>query len=272
MLHSRRRTGVAKTHRAVDHIEACLPLVQPQLVVGRLVGVGEIDGSPLDVEDSIRRTAGHRCENTADSARETRAAGLCICALVVPVWEDGVVVGEPRRRARINPEAICGREVGIPVGRHIDASEGLVVQGVREGQRNGGYLIISMIADVRRAWLDTAAYLRYVVMVMRRATLYGVAPSECLVRIAERIADRPRDDIRHQVPPKLDTQCEPGRHVSVDHGDSRHSGANITGQHQIGGLNRGRINRLAPVHVILICVRRRRGERPANRRIGRSHL
>ena len=44
--------------------------------------------------------------------------------------------------------------------------------------------IIPVIADVRRAWHDTAAYLRYVVMVLRRATLYCVIPCEGRVRIA----------------------------------------------------------------------------------------
>ena len=45
---------------------------------------------------------------------------------------------------------------------------------VRERQRDGGYRIIPVIADVGRAWHDTAADLRYVVMVCRRATLYRV--------------------------------------------------------------------------------------------------
>ena len=43
--------------------------------------------------------------------------------------------------------------------------EGLVVQRVREGQRDGGYRIIPVIADVGRAWHDAAADLAYRVMV-----------------------------------------------------------------------------------------------------------
>ena len=58
-LDSGRRTCVALGHRAVDHIEATLPLIQPQLVVGLLGGVVEIDGAPFDVEDSIGWTPGH---------------------------------------------------------------------------------------------------------------------------------------------------------------------------------------------------------------------
>ena len=34
LLHSRRGTGVTISHCAVDHVKACLPLVQPQLEVG----------------------------------------------------------------------------------------------------------------------------------------------------------------------------------------------------------------------------------------------
>ena len=60
----------------------------------------------------------------------------------------------------------------------------LVVERVREGQCDRGYHIIPVIAGVRRAWHDAAAYLRYVVMVLRRATLYCVIPREGRIRIA----------------------------------------------------------------------------------------
>jgi len=68
-----------------------------------LVDVAEIHGAPFDVEDSIRRTAGHRGENAACAARENRAARVCTGELVIPVREDGVVVSSPRQRARVNP-------------------------------------------------------------------------------------------------------------------------------------------------------------------------
>ena len=48
------------SHGAVDHIEAILPLIQPQLEVGRLARIGEINGAPLDVEDAVRCSAGYR--------------------------------------------------------------------------------------------------------------------------------------------------------------------------------------------------------------------
>ena len=77
---------------------------------------------------------------------------------------DRVVVGGPRQ-ALVGEGRIGGRELRIAVGRQIDAGEGLVVQRVREGQRDGGYRIIPVIADVGRAWHDAAADLSYGVMV-----------------------------------------------------------------------------------------------------------
>jgi len=56
---------------------------------------------------------------------------------------------------------VGGCELRIAVGRQIDVREGLVVQRVREGQRDGGHCIIPVIADVSRAWHDAAANLIY---------------------------------------------------------------------------------------------------------------
>jgi hypothetical protein len=67
-------------------------------------------------------------------------------------------VGGPRQ-ALVGEGCISGRELGIAVGRQIDAGEGLVVQGVSERQRDGGDRIIPVVADVHRARHDTAAYL-----------------------------------------------------------------------------------------------------------------
>jgi hypothetical protein len=144
-------------------------------VVGRLGGVVEIDGAPFDVEDSIGRTPGHRRENAAGPAWEARAARVYIRALVVKVWEDAVVVGEPRQ-ANVSEGGICSRELGIAVGRQIDARVRVAIERVSEGERDGGYQIIRVIADVRRPRHDIAPYLRYGVMVLRRATRYCVIP------------------------------------------------------------------------------------------------
>jgi hypothetical protein len=132
-LHSRCCAGVALSHQAVDHIKTSLPLVQPQLVVGRLGGVGKIDGAPFDVEDAIRRTARDRGENAAGAVGETRAAGVHIRALVVPVWEHGVVVSDPRQ-ANVSEGGVRGRELGIAVRRQIDACVSGTIEGVREGK------------------------------------------------------------------------------------------------------------------------------------------
>ena len=69
-------------------------------------------------------------------------------------------MGEPRQ-ALVSKGRIGGHKLGIAIGRQIDRSEALVVQGVREWQRHGGYRIIPVIADVGRAWHDAAAYLIY---------------------------------------------------------------------------------------------------------------
>jgi hypothetical protein len=67
-------------------------------------------------------------------------------------------VGEPRQ-ALVGEGRIRGCELRIAVGRQIDRSEALVVQGVWEWQGHGGDRIIPVIADVGRAWHDAAAYL-----------------------------------------------------------------------------------------------------------------
>ena len=53
----------------------------------------------------------------------------------------------------------------LPLDDRLIVGEGLVVQRVREGQRDGGHRIIPVIADVGRAWHDAAADLSYRVMV-----------------------------------------------------------------------------------------------------------
>ena len=64
-------------------------------------------------------------------------------------------------QALVGEGRISGRELRVTVGRQIDRSEGLVVQGEWEGERDGGDLIIPVVADVRGAWHDAAAYLIY---------------------------------------------------------------------------------------------------------------
>jgi hypothetical protein len=150
-LHSGCGRCVAITHCAVDYVKAWLPpLVQPQLEAGT-AAPREILCPPLNVEDTVGCSATYRGEYTEPTVDQIQ---------VVPVWEDGVVVGEPWQ-ALVGKGRIGGCELGIAVGRQIDRGETLVVQGEREGQRDRGYRIIPVIADVSRAWHDAAANLIY---------------------------------------------------------------------------------------------------------------
>ena len=161
-LHAGCGRCVAVSHCAVDHVKAWLPpLVQPQLEVSSRGRSSEVNSAPFNVEDPVGRCARHRGEYTARSAGESRAPGVCIGALVVPVREDRVVVTDPWQRTDIGKGRIGSRKLRIAVGRHVDAVKGLVVQGVRERQRNVGYLIVPMIAAIGRPWHDAAAYLVY---------------------------------------------------------------------------------------------------------------
>ena len=116
-LHSRCGAAVAKGHCSINHIKAALPLIQPQLMVGLLRRVGEIDRAPLDVEYPIGRSARYRGINTARATRVSRAANppQIIRALVLPVWEYTVVVGEPRQ-ADVGKVCSRGRKLGIAIG------------------------------------------------------------------------------------------------------------------------------------------------------------
>jgi len=142
---------VAITHCAVDHVKAWLPpLVQSQLEAGT-AAPREVLRPPFNVEDTVGSSATYRCEYAEPAVDQIQ---------VVPVWVDGVVVGEPRQ-ALVGKGRVSGRELRVAIGRQIDAGETLVVQGEREGQRNGGHRIVPVIADVGRAWYDAAAYLIY---------------------------------------------------------------------------------------------------------------
>ena len=65
-------------------------------------------------------------------------------------------MGGPRQ-ALVGEGGVRGHELGIAVGRQIDRGESLVIQRVREWQRDGDYPIIPVIADVGRAWHDATS-------------------------------------------------------------------------------------------------------------------
>jgi hypothetical protein len=149
-LHSGCGRCVASTHRPVDYVKAWLPFVQPQLEVSA-AAPGEILGTPFNVEYAVGSSATYRCEYPEPAVDQIE---------VVPVREDREVVGGPWQ-ALVAKGRIGSHKLRIAVGRQIDRGEGLVVQRVREGQRDGGHSIIAVIADVSRAWHDAAAYLIY---------------------------------------------------------------------------------------------------------------
>ena len=146
-LHSGCGRCVAISHCAVDHVKAWLPpLVQPQLEAGT-TAPREILCPPLNVEDAVGCSATYRCEYTEPTIDQIQ---------VVPIWEDGVVVGGPWQ-ALVGKSRIGCRELRIAIGREINAGKALVVQRVREWQSHGGHRIIPVIADVGRARHDAAA-------------------------------------------------------------------------------------------------------------------
>ena len=57
-------------------------------------------------------------------------------------------MGEPRQ-ALVGEGRIVGHKLRVAVGRQIDAREALVIQGVREWQRDGDDRIVPVIAGVR---------------------------------------------------------------------------------------------------------------------------
>ena len=134
--------GVFRVEIADDHVEfARLVLIQTRLIVLWRRLVVKEHGSPFDVKDAIRRTAGDRGEDTACSTRETRAAGQTgVGALVLPQREDGVVkraIEGSRREALIklvvSARLVNAHEVETSIGANVDSVKALAAE--REGER-----------------------------------------------------------------------------------------------------------------------------------------
>ena len=154
LLHSGCGTSVPVGESAVDDIEASLSLIQPQLEVGTPTP-REVLRTPLYVEDAVGRCATYRGEDAEPAVDQIQ---------IIPVWRDVVVVGEPRQTT-VGEGRIRGRELRVAVGRQINARKALIVQRVREWQRDGDHRVIPVIADVRRAGHDATTYLAYRVLV-----------------------------------------------------------------------------------------------------------
>ena len=144
---------------------------------------------------------------------------------VVPVWEDGVVVGGrggPRQRTDIGKGGVRGRKLRIAVRRHIDGVKRLVIQDVRE--RAARRWLPHHPRDCRclsclaRCWRLSDAI---VVMVWRRATFDRVVPREGRVRIALSSSDRPGANARRHAASEIEMHREPGSHVAVDDAGQR---------------------------------------------------
>jgi hypothetical protein len=105
-LHPRGSRCVTVTHGAIDHVETTLPLVQPQLKVGT-AAAREVLRPPFDVENAVGSRATYRCEDAKSTINQIQ---------IVPVWEDGVVVGSPRQ-ALVGEGGVRSQELGITVGR-----------------------------------------------------------------------------------------------------------------------------------------------------------
>ena len=76
LLHSRRGAEVAISHCTVDHVEASLPLIQPQLEVGS-AAAREVLRTPLNVEDAIGSSTTYRREYAKPAINQIE---------IIPVW------------------------------------------------------------------------------------------------------------------------------------------------------------------------------------------
>ena len=106
-LHSRSSGGVAVGHCAVDHVKACLSLIQLQLELGTAAPRdGGVLRAPLNVENAVGRSATYGCEYAKPGVGQKQ---------IVPVREDRVVVAGPRQ-ADVREGGVRSRELGVAVG------------------------------------------------------------------------------------------------------------------------------------------------------------
>jgi hypothetical protein len=145
-------------------------------------------------------------------------------------------MGQPGQ-ALVGEGSIQSGELGIAVRRQVHRVKRLIIQGVREGQCHGGYLIVPVIADVRRARHDTAAYLTYGVMVRRRAALDSVAPREGRVTITCISGDRSGANGRRYGAAEIEMHMKLGGQVSVDQQDGSDASTSIAAEHQVTRLD-----------------------------------
>src|SRR3982751_75427 len=81
-------------------------------------------------------------------------------------------VGSPRE-ASVGKGRVTSRKLGIPIRREINAGEALIVQGEWERQRDRGYRVIAVVADIRGTRHDCIGYLRYGILARARCRRSG---------------------------------------------------------------------------------------------------
>src|SRR3954465_7086483 len=81
-------------------------------------------------------------------------------------------MGSPRQ-ASVSKGRVGSRKLRIPVGREINAGEALIVQGEWERQRDRGYRVIAVVADIRGTRHDGIGYLRYSILAGARCRRGG---------------------------------------------------------------------------------------------------
>ena len=155
-LHTAGRRCVTVGQGTIDHVKACLPLIQPQFEIGRLRIVEEVHSVPFDVKDTVWRSARDRHEDATPVCPGRAAAQTYVGAQIIPIREDGVAVA-CARQASVGEDRGIATELQCTVGVHIRSRVGLIVERIRERQRDGGHAVVAMIADVGRAWHDAPA-------------------------------------------------------------------------------------------------------------------
>src|ERR1043166_9027746 len=208
--------------RADDHVEPLVlrrVLIQAHLKILPLIVVVKKHSAPFDVEDAIWWTAGSRDENTAGSARKTRAAAQAqVGAHIFPQTKDGKVIraliGRYRQtRCEVAARFVNTHEVEAPIGINVNAVVDLVIQLEWERQGDERIAVVNVIPRIGSARHDRVGSWSYGILA-GSATLYCVVRREDVVRVTKGIHNRSGSNVRRQAAPEEDIQREPRSRVS----------------------------------------------------------
>ncbi len=134
-----------------------------------------------------------------------------------------------RQRTDIRPIDVCGNELRITVGGHINPGIGLVIQRVAERQTDEGCAVIDVITGIRRSWHDATADLRDIVVVLRWTAFHCVIARKGRIRIASHSSNRSRPNARRHAASEIEMHREPRGLVAVDDLDIGHTTAKVAG-------------------------------------------